>query len=498
VKILQQASLLVNRDLTLGTVAERLARLHGNRRLVEEPGGGLAVTHRQAAKRVSRWAGGIAAQVAPGDTVVVATPNGYEQLLLCMAASRAGAIPVPVNDQMRRDEVAHVVEDSGAALVIRSAIEVDGSTPLDQAVPASPDDLAALFYTSGTTGTPKGVELTHRAMIGQVATGAAWPSSLRRDEAVVSLPIAHIMGFAAALGMACAGIPVYFLPHFHPVAVLDAIEDRRATIFLGVPAMYRMLLEAGAEERDLRSVRLWASGADSMPGDLAARFKKLGATTALPVIGPIGEAMFAEGYGMVESGGGVAAKVSPPFLDVGLGESVGWALPGYRFKVVGDDGQEVPVGQVGELLVRGPGLLRGYRGDPAATESALTADGWLHTGDLARRGPFRLVMFAGRMKDVVMHGGYSVYAVEVERTLEEHPEVLEAVVIALPDPRHGEVPAAAVRLADGSDLESLDLRAWAAERLAEYKVPKRYVAVDELPRTGTRKVQKQELRALFD
>jgi acyl-CoA synthetase (AMP-forming)/AMP-acid ligase II len=216
------------------------------------------------------------------------------------------------------------------------------------------------------------------------------------------------------------------------------------------------------------------------------------------VIGPIGEAMFAEGYGMVESGGGVAAKVSPPFLGVGLGESVGWALPGYRFKVVGDDGQEVPVGQVGELLVRGPGLLRGYRGDPEATESALTADGWLHTGDLARRGPFRLVMFAGRMKDVVMHGGYSVYAVEVERTLEEHPEVLEAVVIALPDPRHGEVPAAAVRLTEGSDLESLDLRAWAAERLAEYKVPKRYVAVDELPRTGTRKVQKQELRALFD
>ena len=133
------------------------------------------------------------------------------------------------------------------------------------------------------------------------------------------------MGFAVGPGDGALGIPVYFLPRFRPDEVLDAIEERRATVFIGVPAMYRMLLEAGAEDRDLTSIRVWASGADAMPADLARRFKKMGATATLPLLGPVGEATFAEGYGMVEVGGGVAVKLSPPLLAVGLGEAVGHA-----------------------------------------------------------------------------------------------------------------------------------------------------------------------------
>lgn len=497
-KALDRASIALRRDQTLGTMMERLAAFNGPRRLVQEAEGGLCLTFDQASKRVKRWAGGIARHVEPGDRVVIATENGYEQLLLCLAASRAGAIAVPVNSQMRRDEVDKVVADSAAALVVHGAGDVDGAEPMTTAHPADPGDVAALFYTSGTTGSPKGVELTHRALIGPMSGAVLWPAALHRDEAVISLPVAHIMGFASLLGLAAAGIPVYLLPKFRPDTVLDAIETRRATMFVGVPAMYRMMLEAGAEERDLSSVRIWGSGADAMPAELATKFKRMGATATLPLVGSVGEAAFLEGYGMVEVGGGVAAKVSPPMVGFGLGESIGFRLPGWKFKVVDEAGNQVAHGATGELLVKGPGVARGYWGDDEATADTITEDGWLRTGDLARRGPFGTVLFAGRMKDVIKHGGYSVYALEVERALEEHPDVLEAAVLGLPDDRKGEIPVAAVRLRDGATLAGLALDEWVRGRIADYKVPRRFLAVEELPRTGTRKVQKRQLLTLFE
>jgi acyl-CoA synthetase (AMP-forming)/AMP-acid ligase II len=305
---------------------------------------------------------------------------------------------------MRREEIDHVVADSGAALVVRSPAAVDDHPPLAEAHPADPGDVAALFYTSGTTGSPKGAALTHRALVGQSAGAAMWPTRLHLDESVIALPVAHIMGFSVLIGLAFAGIPAFLLPKFNPVHVLDAIEQRRATMFVGVPAMYRMLDEAGAAERDLTSVRVWASGADAMPPELAERFKKMGATITVPLLGAIGQAAFAEGYGMVEVGGGVAAKVSPPFLGAGsgpLGEALGFALPGYDLRVVGDDGAEVAAGQVGELQVKGPGVLKAYWGDDAATAAVLTDDGWLRTGDLARKGPLGLLVVEGRCKHVI-------------------------------------------------------------------------------------------------
>lgn len=497
----ERAALLLRRDLSLGTVMDRLATVHGGRPLVTEAEGGPALTYDDAAERVRAWAGGIAARTQPGDVVVVATPNGYEQLLLCLAAARAGTLPAPVNDQMRPDEVRHVVEDSGATVVIRSASELDADAPIADAHPVDPGDVAALFYTSGTTGSPKGAALSHRALVGQVATAALWPARLHRDEAVIALPVAHIMGFVVLLGLAVAGIPTYQLPRFHPVKVLDAIEQRRATMFVGVPAMFRMLEEAGADDRDLTSVRLWASSADAMPSELAERFKRRGATMSIPLVGALGQATFAESYGMVEVGGGVAAKVSLPYLSRRsgpLGDAVGFPLPGYEMRVVDEGGEVVPKGVVGELQVKGPGVLRSYWGDAAATSSVLTDDGWLRTGDLARTGALGLVSFEGRSKHVIKHGGYSVYALEVEQALDEHPDVLEAAVVGLPDERLGELPVAVVRLRPGATLEDAQLAAFATERLADYKVPKRFVVADDLPRTGTNKVQKQELLALFD
>jgi acyl-CoA synthetase (AMP-forming)/AMP-acid ligase II len=498
----RRAELLLRRDATLGTLMQTLVGIHGGHRLVTEPGTdgveGETLDYREAADRVSRWAGSIRTRIDPGDRVLVATTNRYEQLLLCLAASRAGGVAVPINAQMRPEEIDHVTADCGARLRISGAGDVEGAEPLGRSVDAGTGDVAALFYTSGTTGRPKGAELTHRALVGQVLMAATWPSGLRHDEVVLSLPVAHIMGFASLLGLAVAGIPVYFIDHFKAELVLDALEERRSSGFIGVPAMYRMLLEAGAGTRDLTSVRVWGSGADAMPGDLAQQFKRMGATAHLPFVGTIGEAAFLEAYGMVEVGGGAAVKVSPPMTALGLGgDSFGIGLPGYHLRVTDDAGHEVRRGQVGELWIKGPGVLRGYWNAPEATRDAVTDEGWLRTGDMAHRGLLGTVRFVGRTKDVIKVGGYSVYSLEVQTTLEEHPQVVEAVVLGLPDERLGQVPVAVVRLAEGASLDDLGLEAWAAERLARYKVPRRFVAVDELPRTGTKKVQKAGLLDLF-
>ena len=508
----KRAGFLTRRDLTLGTFMERLADIHGGRRMVEEAGPhGTRLTFRQAATRVAAMSGAIASRVEPGDRVVLALPNSYDLVLASLAASRAGAIPVPLNAELTPAEVDLVAADSGARLVLHGVDELvgrprrprppagdDGRDDGPDRPPADPGDVAAIFYTSGTTGRPKGARLTHRSLLTQVSAGALWPGTVRRDEAVTALPLSHIMGFIAATALAVAGIPVFFLPHFRPDATLDAIEERRATLFIGVPAMYRLMLEAGAERRDLRSVRLWASGADAMPADLARRFQAMGAAVTLPFVGTsLGRAAFFEGYGMVEMGGGVAVKLSPPLLGGLPGDAVGIPVPPNRLRVVGADGADVRPGEVGELWVKGPGLLEGYHGDPDGTRQVRTEDGWLRTGDLARRGAFGLVLFAGRDKDVIMRGGYSVYALEVEGALEEHPAVAEAAVVGIADDRLGEVPVAAVRLAPGAAVTGDELAEWAARRLAAYQVPARFVVVDTLPRTGTRKVRREEVRGLF-
>jgi acyl-CoA synthetase (AMP-forming)/AMP-acid ligase II len=390
-------------------------------------------------------------------------------------------------------EIDHVVQDSGASLVVNDASELDDGIPLGRAEPADPKDVAALFYTSGTTGKPKGAELTHRGLFGGMPLASIAPRRGHRDELVAGLPVAHIFGFTMVVGAACGGIPMYFMNRFNPVKALDAIESRRASIFVGVPAMYRMLMEAGAEERDLKSIRLWISGADAMPHELSLQFKSFGASMRLPFVGSVGEAMFAEGYGMVETGGGVALRISPPLLPGGLGGSMGLPLPGNKFKVVDENGDEVPVGGVGELLLQGHSILKGYHGAPEATAAALTADGWLRTGDMARRGPLGAVNFEGRMKDVIKRGGYSVYAVEVEQDLEEHDDVLEVAVVPFPDARDGEVPVAAVRMHHDKTFDEAALRAFAEGRMSRYKVPAHFVEVDDFPRTGTDKIQRKKV-----
>jgi long-chain acyl-CoA synthetase len=497
VRVAERFSLVREHDLTLGTFLERVAAVHGaGRRLVEEHGTGLSLTFGEAVERQNEWAAGVAAQIEPGDRVVVNAPNGFEFFLLCLAVARAGGIPVPVNPQMTASEIDYVTENSGATLAVSSGSDLVGKGTIDTAVDASPDDVAAVFYTSGTTGKPKGAELSHRALVGGIGPNTLFPAELRshRDEAVSGMPIAHIAGFAMLLQMAAVGVPLYLLPRFRPNEALDALEQRRATAFMGVPAMYRMMVEAGAEQRDLKSVRLWASGADAMPDDLRNLFRELGAAWTLPFVNKtIGKATFLDGYGMVELAGGVAVRAALPFAELPL-----MPMPGYKLKAVDEQGNEVGMGQVGELVVKGRGVLKGYHGNEEATREIFTEDGFMRTGDLAKRGPLGTISLAGRIKHVIKHGGYSVFAVEVEHTLEEHPAIAEAAVIGLPDERKGEIPAAVVRVNDGQSITEGELIDWAKAHMAEYKVPRRVRVVDELPRTGTQKVQKNDLKKLFE
>jgi len=496
--VFERLGLAALRRETLGGVMERLAKIHGGRRIVHEHASGRELTYADCAESVRVWSNAIAAAIEPGEPVVIATANSYDQFLLCLAASRAGGLPAPVNDQMRESEIDHVIRDSGARLVIRSPRDVARTAPAAEPSLPAASEVAALFYTSGTTGKPKGAALTHRALVGQLSGAALWPTGLRRDEVVAGLPVAHIMGFVAYLGLALAGLPVYCFERFRAIEVLEVIERRKATGFVGVPTMYQMLLEAGAARYDLTSVRIWMSGADVMPADVLRQFKRFGAAAHLPLLGPVGDATFVEGYGMVEVGGGVMAKISPPAMNLGAGDSLGFRLPGNRFRVVGDDGESVGVGNIGELWVKGPGVLEGYWNAPEATSEAVTADGWLKTGDLVRLGPFGTVLFHGRRKTVIKSGGYSVYPLEVEATLLEHPEVHEAAVLGIPDAKLGEVPVAAVRLREGSIVTPAALESWSAERLAHFKTPRQIQVVDDLPRTGTSKVQKDRLSEIFD
>lgn len=489
--------------VTLGDFWSRLDAVWGDRVLVVD--GDRPRTASELAADVARWAEALAAVVVPGRPVVIALPNSYEQFLACFAVARAGGLAVPVNDQMTKVEIDHVIADAGAEVVLRSVADLERPPTKSRTAArtttaiAEPtvDDVAALFYTSGTTGLPKGAALTHRSLVGQLSLGALVPPFVD-GEVLVALPVAHIMGFAVLAGMAATGMAVNFRPRFDARQILDVIEQRRPIGFVGVPAMYRKLEAAGAAVRDLSSIRVWMSGADAMAGDLARAFKSYGASATLPIIGPIGEAAFVEGYGMVEVGGGIAMKVSPPMLPIGVGDSVGFRLPGYRFRVVDRRGHTAMRGRIGELWVKGPGVLRGYWNDPEATAAILDDDGWLHTGDLVRSGPAGTVLFCGRAKAVVKTGGYSVYPLEVETVLGAHPDVIEAAVVGLADDHLGEIPVAAVIARPGSVVDPDDLRAWCDERLSHYKVPRRFLVIDELPRTGTSKVSKTEVRALFD
>lgn len=521
--------LALRRDLTIGNLTERLGSVYGDRvafKLDERTA--LArkkdLTFNDVDRIVDRLATALCKVGLPlGELTAVVPSNGIDFLLTFLSVVRAGGVAVPVNPILKREEVRTLVELSGATTLIgdpktlRRSVgarinEVEHwlslgehagaedllslSRGIRKTVPpvgAPKDAVVAVMYTSGTTGRPKGARLTNNGLLAMLSPAALQPTGLPLTlrNAVTALPVAHIMGLSASIALMLGGIANHMLAHFDAAEVLDLIEEERPDAFVGVPAMYKALLDAGAEERDLTSIKVWASGADVMPRALAKRFQKMGR-----VGGPV-PALFFEGYGMVELAGAAMAKVVPPG-PIDLPKNfAGIPIFPYRMKVVDKKGNDLPRGSVGELCVKGPGVLEGYHKDERATDAVLEG-GWLRTGDLARIGPIGAVFFEGRKKDVIKVGGYSVFPVEVEEEIRKHPKVSDVAVLAIPDETKGNVVGAAVVPKKGKKVSGGEMDKWAKEELASYRRPKRWLVVRELPRGSTRKVDKKALAKQFE
>jgi acyl-CoA synthetase (AMP-forming)/AMP-acid ligase II len=485
------------------------------------------LTYRELHDLTVRFAGVLAASgVTPGQRVVVATSNRVDLLLLCLAIMRLGAIAVPLNHRLRSDEILYVIGSCaaetlildravhvrafGAAWPIRcaervlfagpayevpeEAVSIDAALGRDvrdaPSAPTRPDDACAILYTSGTSGLPRGAVHTSASLLAQLRFGLLCPRSAR-NLIVVSLPLAHIMGFTAMLMPLIAGVPISFLDEFSATKVLDAIQRRHATMFVGVPTMYQLLAEAGLDRFDLTTVRVWISAADQMPERLIAEFRRRGAFWKVRRWHT--PAMFVDVYGSVELGGAVMARVFTSRLR-NRASPLGIMLPGCRVRILDETGRKVPCGTVGELSVLSPSSFRGYINDPESTPHRL---GWVRTGDLARQTRVGFVHFVARGTDLIKTGGYSVYPAEIERVLLQHADVELAVAFGLPDPLKAETPAAVVALFDGSPLTGEQLVAFARARLADYKAP-RYVFVlrsTEIPVGRTGKISRSALAA---
>ncbi|HZS93959.1 MAG TPA: AMP-binding protein, partial [Chloroflexota bacterium] len=339
---------------------------------------------------------------------------------------------------------------------------------------------AVLLYTSGTTGRPKGAELTHDNMSTNARTMATTLVKATPEDVIMGcLPLFHSFGLTCALNTAVfAGASLALLPRFDPVKVLETIEREKVTVFEGVPTMYAALLHApNAAQYDTGSLRTCISGGSAMPVELLRQFE---ATFGAPIL---------EGYGLSETS--PVASFNHPDRERKVG-SIGTQVAGVRMRVVDDAGRDVPVGEIGEIAIQGENVMKGYWRRPAETTAAIP-DGWFRSGDLARADEEGYFYIVDRKKQLIIRGGYNVYPREVEEALYEHPAIAEAAVVGIKHPTLGEEVGAAVALAPGKTATAEELRAFAGERVAPYKCPRYVWFVDALPKGPTGKILHREI-----
>jgi acyl-CoA synthetase (AMP-forming)/AMP-acid ligase II len=460
---------------------------------------GRTLTYRELAALVDRRADQLRARgVRPGDRVLLASENCADQIALIFAAAAVGAWIVNVNPRLTAPELDAIRDHASARLAVytaavspeaeahaaRAAASFDDGLmvgPLnDDCTPEQDADVAALLYTTGTTGTPKGVMLSHRSLLFVAAVSSRLRGLTPADKAWGVLPISHVYGLTSVmLGTLSAGACLHLMPRFTPEAMLAAIRDAGLSIVQGVPAMYARLLEHVG---------------DSAPLATRLRFAYAGGSPLDPVLKAAVERLLGvplhNGYGLSEA----APTVSQTRLDAPRSDtSVGLPIPGVEVRVVDKAGADIVDGGAGELWVRGPNLMRGYYGNPEATAAVLRPGGWLNTGDMARQDPDGALFIVGRTKELIIRSGFNVYPLEVETVLNAHPCVTQSAVVGRPAADGNEEIVAFVQ-PDPRRTPSVDeLRAWAAERLAPYKRPARIVMMAALPAAANGKVLKHVL-----
>jgi len=451
--------------------------------------------------------------LAPGDRVALTMPNSPLVGVSYQGVLRSGLVIVPMLFLLSAKEINHILVDSEASAFITSAeftekaqeavagtqaklIVAEGAPPpgalsFDELCTAEPaediveredSDLAMLIYTGGTTGRSKGVMITH----GNMWAGARSLRKLAEQdgrEAYVGLgvlPLSHAYGVLMSLDSALSSRGSILLRWFSPELFLSALEKHRATATALVPAMMAMLLACpDAGKRDTSSLKLVSVGSAPCPADLIRAFEeKFGCTVA-------------EGYGLSES---IAALSTNLFSRRKLG-TVGPPLPGVEVAIFDDEDNPLPVGQVGEVVCRGPQVMAGYWKAPEET-AAVLRDGWLHTADLGHLDEDGYITIVDRKRDLIIRGGFNVFPTEVEEVLLEHPAVAEAAVVGVSDPVYGEEVVAVVAAKPGADLDKDALIAFARSKLASYKAPRAVVVVDALPRSSIMKILRREAREI--
>ncbi|MCO5314809.1 MAG: long-chain fatty acid--CoA ligase [Solirubrobacterales bacterium] len=445
--------------------------------------------------------------VKQGDRVCVMLPNVPHFPIVYYGILRLGAIVVPMNVLFTAREVKHYLADSGADLILvwedfaASAVEaaaetgaevitinptnvaelIQGVEPVEEVAEVDGGDTAVLLYTSGTTGLPKGAELTHDNIRTNVeAILSLFENPTENDVFFGGLPLFHVFGQTVGLN-ACVkiGAELTLLPRFDPVKALEIIQRDGVTVFLGVPTMYAAMLQVpNHKEYDISSLRLCASGGAALPVEIIRAFEREFDTPIL------------EGYGLSETS--PVASFGRMDMERKPG-TIGTPAPGIEMRIVDEDGKPLGVGDVGELQVKGPNVMKGYWNNPEATAKAITPDGWFFTGDMATVDEDGYYSIVDRKKEMILRGGYNVYPREIEEALYEHPAIAEAAVLGIPHDDLGEEIVAVVAFKDGQEATEDEIRQYSKGLVAAYKYPRHVRIVDELPKGPTGKILKREI-----
>lgn len=465
--------------------------------------GDVRLTYAQFDDLASRAAARMAELgIQTGDRVGLMLPNVLEFPVIFYGALRLSATVVPMNPLLKGREIQHYVNDSGMSLLWAHAMVADedlaeasgvrvervgpdtlaGLAEVAPAAAVAREDLdtAVILYTSGTTGTPKGAELTHGGLNRNQEICRQDLMSVDETDVIMGcLPLFHVFGLTCGLNMAVgAHASLVLIPRFEPGTVLEAITREKVTVFEGVPTMYTAFLSVDAEPSAVASLRLCVSGGAALPGEVVRAFEsKFGAKII-------------EGYGLSET----SPVASFNRVDNAKVGSIGTPIPGVEFKLVGDDHTEVGPGEIGEIAIKGHNVMKGYWNRPEATADAII-DSWFHTGDMARVDEDGFYFIVDRKKELIIRGGFNVYPREIEEVLYEHPAVREAAVIGLPHETHGEEIGAAVALKPGAEATAEEIREYVKNRVAAYKYPRVVWFVDELPKGATGKILKRVIEA---
>ena len=452
--------------------------------------------------------------VSKGDRVGIHLPNCPEFIMTYFGILKVGAAVIPVNVMLKDSEINYILNDSGAKLLftlkellaqsepaikgipdfkglvvvngngedgIRFDDVVDLSNPFvadEDVIPE--EDLAVIFYTSGTTGKPKGAMISHNNMVSNAIATAKMYFYSNKDRIISAMPLFHAAGQTNVMTAAFSqGAAIVLLPRFTPEQVFDALVAEKATVFIGVPTMYFQILYHKQVERFAENtLRVCIVGAASMPEKILKEFEE-----KFKVI-------ITEGYGLSEAAPVVSHN---PIDGVRKPLSIGIPISGVEMKIFDDDDLELPSGQIGELVIKGPNVMKGYLNRPQESAEALR-NGWLHSGDLAYRDEDGYFFIVDRKKDMILTGGFNIYPREVEEVLFKHEKVAEAAVVGIPDLEKGEKAKAFIVLKEGPTATVEEILEFCRDKMAVYKSPREIEIVKSLPRNASGKVLKRVLR----